>query len=219
MRVLDGQLTHILDDDEPLALCNLAEQSPQQGGLAGAGAAADHERAAPGHQSLEHPQPACAERPPAGQLHQAGGHPPRDTQADVGALHRDRRKHGVQPDATGKQPIDIRAGVVEAATGDPGQTYGESADCELVADLAVGPGQAVAAIDPHAGARVDQDIGDLRVGEKPLQRAGAQDLCSELGARAEGTRLTEHHGLSLKNLRNQPRGRRPARPDLGPHRG
>jgi len=83
----------------------------------------------------------------------------------VGALHRDRRKHGVQPDATGKQPIDIRAGVIQATTGDPGQTHREPADGGLIADLAVRAGQAAAAIDPHARTGIDQDIGDLWIGE------------------------------------------------------
>jgi hypothetical protein len=56
----------------------------------------------------------------------------------------------VQSDTAGEQPVDIRAGVIESATGDPGQSHGESTDGRLIPDIAVGSGQSVATIDPDA---------------------------------------------------------------------
>jgi hypothetical protein len=46
----------------------------------------------------------------------------------------------MQADTARKQPIDIRAGVIEATSGDPGQTHGESADRGLIADDTVRAG-------------------------------------------------------------------------------
>jgi len=219
VRVGDRELAHVLDDDEPLADVDLAEHRAQQRRLATARATTDDEGAAPAHQSLEHPEPAGAERPPSSQIGKARGHPARDAQADVRALYGNRREHGVQAHAAGEQPIDIRAGVIKATTGDPGQAHGESADCRLIANHAVRADQAVAAIDPHARAGIDQDVGDQRIGQQRLQRAGPQDLGGQLTARSQGTRLPQNDGLAIENLRNQPMRRGPARPDLGPHRG
>ena len=56
----------------------------------------------------------------------------------------------MQTDTAWKQPVDIGAGVIEATTGDPGQTHGKSADRRLVTDLAVGTSESVATVDPHS---------------------------------------------------------------------
>ena len=137
----------------------------------------------------------------------------------MGALHSDRREHGVQTDTPGKQPIDVRAGVIEATASDPGKTHGESTDGGFIADVAVGSAESLASVDPDPRPRIDQDIGDPRIGEQRLERAGAQDLCGQLGASSEDTALAKNDGVTIENLRNQDLRGSPALPDLRPHRG
>ena len=124
----------------------------------------------------------------------------------------------MQADAAGKQPIDIRAGVIKATAGDPGQTHGQPADRCLVTDLTVRTDQALAAIDPHSRTGIDQDVGDPRIGEQRLQRTRPQDLGGQLTAGTNGTCLTENDRLPIENLLNQTQRRSPACPDLRPHR-
>ena len=128
----------------------------------------------------------------------------------MGPLDRDGRKDGVQTDTAWKQPINIGAGVIEATTGDPGQTHCESADRRLVADLAVGASESVATVDPHTRPCIDQDIGDLWIGEQRLERTGAEDLSGQLSASPEDTSLPKNDGLTVENLRDQNRCGRPA---------
>jgi hypothetical protein len=137
----------------------------------------------------------------------------------VGPLNRDRREHGVQTNTPGKQPIDVRAGVIEATTGDPGKTHRESTDRLLIADIAVSPGESVATVDPDTRPRIDQDVGDPRIGEERLQRASPQDLRGQLGASSEDTALAKNDGVTIENLRNQDLCGSPALPDLRPHGG
>jgi len=125
----------------------------------------------------------------------------------------------MQPNTTRKQTVDVRAGVIEATTGDTGQTNCQSADRGLIADLTVSTCESVPTIHPHARSRVDQNIGDPRVGEQRLQRSRAQDSRGQLSASTKDTRLPKDDGLVIKNLRNQDLRGSPALPYLRPHRG
>jgi len=96
---------------------------------------------------------------------------------------------------SGKQPIDVRARVIQTASGDPRQAHGESANSQLVADFAAGSGQAVTAIDPDSRSGIDQDIGDQRICQEWLQRARSQDLRRELHPGLGCSRLPQNDCL------------------------
>ena len=59
----------------------------------------------------------------------------------------------MQADATGKQAVDIRAGVIKATAGEAGQTHGKATDRCLIADHDVRAAQPVTAVDPSPQSR------------------------------------------------------------------
>ena len=116
VRVLGPQLAGVLDEHQPLVGVDQREQGVEQGGLAGAGAAADQERQAAAHHLLR------AARRPTGRRH------PRATSSSrVNTRERGTRSESTVPgrdtgastawnrDAVGQPQVDVRRGVVEAA--------------------------------------------------------------------------------------------------------
>jgi len=124
----------------------------------------------------------------------------------------------MEADAAGEEAVDIRTGVIKATSGDPRQTHRESANREPIADITVGPGQPVAAINPDTRTGIDQNIGDERIGQQGLQRARSQDLGRQLQPCPTSTRLAQDDGLTLKNSGNESWRRSFAQTDLGPDR-
>ena len=121
------ELPDVLDDDDPLSRPALGEQAREHGGLAGSGAARDDERDPPCDEPAQGHGEVRSHRTQPHQLVDATGVVPCEPQAEVWAPVGEGRQHGVESDTTGKHAVDPRLGVVESATGEPGQPYGEGA--------------------------------------------------------------------------------------------
>ena len=125
MRMGGPQLGGVLDDDQPLAGVDLAEQRREQRGLAGAGAAADQERQPRRDQRRTTSATSSATVPEATSSSRVKPAAARDAQRDHRAGPGHRREHGMEPGAVGQPQVDVRRRVVEPPTTERGQPLGE----------------------------------------------------------------------------------------------
>jgi len=124
----------------------------------------------------------------------------------------------MEPDTAGQQPVNIRAGVIESSTRDPGQSHRESTDGLLVTHLDADTGEPVTAVDPDAGPRVDQDVGDLWVGQQRLERPGPENLSGKLATCGTCTGRAKNDSLTVEHLGHETLRGCLALPDLLPDR-
>ena len=211
VRVIGIELAGVLDDHDPLGGIGGRQHRPQQGRLAGPGAARDHERRARGDHGLGHAAPEGAQRAGALELGQAEAPGRRATQRDEGAAAGQGRQHGVQAGAVGQVGIGARRGVVQAAA--PG---GRQAHRELPGldgrEVLTRPAQPVGVVHPDGAVRIDQDVRDPGPCEI-LQRPEPGDLVAQAGGHPQQLGRPDHPPLRTQHPGHARDVHRPRRGD------
>ena len=163
--VPDAQLRHLLDGHDALSRAGLAEQSPEQRGLA-----------TPARPRDEHVDPALDQAQNCNDAHrcerlravEVGDRRrlgPGQPEGDGSARPRHRRQHGMHPDAAGKPRIAARVRLVDVPASRSHQSDGEVARFGLLHPYHGRHGARPAIYDDRPWP-VHEHVGDPRVGDR-----------------------------------------------------
>ncbi len=124
----------------------------------------------------------------------------RHAKAQVGSPVHDRRQHGVQADAAGKQPVHPRLALVEPPPRLASQSHREPSR-RLWTEAGLGhPLEATTPVDPDRAVAVDEDVGDAGVGEMRLEGPAPEQVSGQLRAGQVGARAAQPERLGLHHL-------------------
>ena len=122
---------------------------------------------------------------------------------DGAAIQHDRRQHDVDAAAVGEPGVDQRARLVDAAADRRGDALRDIDDMLHVAEPRVGPFELAAPLDIDIVRPVDEDVGDLVVVEKRLERTQADHVVGEFGREQVLFALVELDPLLGRDLLNE----------------
>ena len=123
MRMLDGQLAHVLDHEDPFPLIGQPQQRAEQRRLPGPGAAADKERHPSLHQPAKHGAPPNRHTPGGDEVLEAQRDARRHPQGEVGTTADEWRQDRMQPHPRRQDRIHVCRGVIQAAPGQRRQPH------------------------------------------------------------------------------------------------
>ncbi len=227
VRLPQAQLGGVLDRHHPLAGIDEARERVEQRRLAGTGATADEDAAAPADRRLQrlplrHGQ--GAERDQLVGPGPAGAEAPDRDQRPV---DRQRRDHDVDPRAVGEAGVDHRAELVHPAAQRRQDALDRVAQLLLVGEGDGGRLDAPAALHIDGAGTVDHHLLDGGIGEQDLERAEAdavaddprRDLLAVAGREQDrllvdqvSDRLSAGRRLPRHRWRPRPAGARPGAP-------
>jgi hypothetical protein len=173
------QLRHVLDGHDAFLGRDGGGEDVEQGRLAGPGGpghgdgdpGGDHGLQQPGRGGVEgvtldqvvEVEPASGERP----------------DGDHRAVRGQRGKDRVEPLAAGEAGVDPGSGLVDPEPEGGDHALDQRGHCGGGREAHGGPFDGAAALDPHLGGTVDQDVGDRRVREERSQRAEPRQLVAD----------------------------------------
>ncbi|MNZ48618.1 hypothetical protein D3C78_663660 [compost metagenome] len=184
MRVVQLQFSDILNAHQPFMWGDQLAEDIEQSSLAGAGAAADQDVAAPRHRQVEKIEDVLVNGA-RGQQVSAFEHvlaKLTDRQARTIQCH--RRDDGIDPAAIGHTRVDHRRGFVQTPAQGRKDALHHALDMMGVDKAQVSLLQHAAALHKHPVRTVDQNLGDTGITQQHFQRAEAGQLIDDFLSQA-----------------------------------
>ncbi len=186
------ELARVLDHDQALRRRHAAEQGAEQGRLASAGAAADHDREPSGD---DRAQQSCHRAlDEIGEFETA----PRKHPQRQRGVPSDRRQNRVQARAVRKDRVYKRRRIVKSPASRGGQSLGKPTHGDIVGEADRRTLESATAIEPDLVGPIDEHVGDARQPEERLERSGARKLSQHIALESSQCRVVgDHLGAGL----------------------
>ena len=180
MGLLQAQFRGVFNGHDALVFRNVRRDGVEQGGLTGAGAAADQDvetRFDAAFQELQHAFGQGELRHQVLALERVAAE---TADGEQRAVHGDRRNHGVDARAIGQARVHHRRRFVDAAAHAGNDFFDDAQQVGVVLELHRGAVQFAAAFHVDAVRRGHQDVADGGVLQQRFERAEAEDLIQDL---------------------------------------